>query len=234
MKTLNLPMAMILCLLFVETDAWCQDWPGLDRYREENASLGPPVPGENRVVFMGNSITEFWSQHSPGFFNVKPYINRGISGQTSPQMLLRFRADVIDLEPAVVVILAGINDIAGNTGPSTLKMILDNIVSMAELAMANGIKVVLCSVLPAREFDWSPGREPAEKIIALNDMIRDYAGENNIIYLDYYSSMVDEWNGLKEAYSEDGVHPNAAGYRIMEPLAEQAIIKALAGKQQGR
>jgi lysophospholipase L1-like esterase len=149
-------------------------------------------------------------------------------------MLLRFRADVIDLEPAVVVILAGINDIAGNTGPSTLKMILDNIVSMAELAMANGIKVVLCSVLPAREFDWSPGREPAEKIIALNDMIRDYAGENNIIYLDYYSSMVDEWNGLKEAYSEDGVHPNAAGYRIMEPLAEQAIIKALAGKQQGR
>ncbi|MCX6225781.1 MAG: SGNH/GDSL hydrolase family protein [Bacteroidia bacterium] len=206
------------------------DWAGLNRFRDENAKLGLPAIGENRVVFMGNSITEAWETISPDFFAGKPYIDRGISGQTSPQMLLRFRADVIDLKPAVVLIMAGINDIAGNTGPSTLEMIEDNIISMAELAKANGIKPVLCSVMPAYDFPWNRGSKPAEKIVALNKLIRNYAEKNGIIYLDYYSSTVDSRKGLKSEYSEDGVHPNVAGYKVMAPLAEAAIAKALLQK----
>ena len=157
----------------------------------------------------------------------KPYVNRGISGQTTPQMLVRFRADVIGLKPAVVVILAGTNDIAGNTGPSTIEMIMDNIVSMTELAQANGIKVVLSSVLPVFDYPWKPGLNPAEKIAALNKFIKNYADKNGIVYLDYYSSMVDERKGLKDEYTSDGVHPNEAGYKVMEPLAEEAIEKVL-------
>jgi len=206
------------------------DWPHLARYRAENEKLGLPVAGEKRVVFMGNSITEGWIYSSPEFFGGRPYIDRGISGQTTPQMLVRFRPDVIDLKPKVVVILAGINDIAGNTGPSTLEMIEANIASMSELAKVHGIKVVLSSVLPAYDFPWNPGVFPAEKILALNQWVKKYATDNGFIYLDYYSSMVDERKGLKKEYSEDGVHPNKAGYKVMEPLAEKAIEKALNSK----
>jgi len=199
------------------------DWPNLNRYREANEKLGSPAPGEKRVVFMGNSITDAWINASPEFFEGKAYIDRGISGQTTPQMLIRFRQDVINLEPKVVVILAGTNDIAGNTGPSTLEMIEDNLASMAELGKSNGITVILCSVLPAYDYPWKPGLEPAEKIVTLNKWIKDYAAKNDLIYLDYYSSMVDERKGMKEAYSRDGVHPNKEGYKIMEALVEKAI-----------
>lgn len=203
------------------------DWPNLARYRDDNAKIGLPAAGENRIVFMGNSITDGWSQVSPGFFEGKPYVNRGIGGQTTPQMLVRFRQDVINLNPKAVVILAGTNDIAGNTGPSTLEMIEDNIASMAELAKANGIKVILASVLPVYDYPWKPGLHPVEKITTLNNWIKNYAEKNGMIYLDYYAAMVDARKGLPAKYSKDGVHPNEAGYRVMEPLAEQAIAKAL-------
>ena len=176
---------------------------------------------------MGNSITEGWGRLNPEFFEGKPYINRGISGQTTPQMLVRFRSDVIHLKPAVVVILAGTNDIAGNTGFSTLEMIRDNIISMVELAKCNGIKVILCSVLPALDYPWKPGVEPADKIIALNAMLKDYANENGLVYSDYYAAMVDNHKGLNSDYTTDGVHPTKAGYLIMDSLAEEAIHKAL-------
>ncbi len=179
---------------------------------------------------MGDSITEFWSVTSPDFFTGKPYVNRGISGQTTPQMLIRFRPDVIALKPAVVVLLAGINDIAGNTGPSTLEMITDNIFSMAELAKANHIKVILCSVLPAFDFPWKTGLKPAEKVVELNKMIKQYADANGILYLDYYSAMANDQKGLKADYSGDGVHPNKTGYEIMNPLVEKAIAKVLSTK----
>ncbi|NOU19262.1 MAG: acylhydrolase [Bacteroidales bacterium] len=219
-----------LLLIFMIELSEAQDWADLNRYKYENIKLGLPSPEENRIVFMGNSITEGWGNIYPSFFSGKSYINRGISGQTTPQMLIRFRPDVINLKPAVVVILAGTNDIAGNTGLSTLGMIMDNIVSMAELAIANHIKVILCSVLPAFDYPWKPGLNPAEKIVELNKLIKNYADKNGIIYLDYYSSMVDELKGLKKEYSEDGVHPNLLGYKIMSPLAEEAIKKALAQK----
>jgi len=157
----------------------------------------------------------------------KSYINRGISGQTTPQMLIRFRPDVVNLKPKVVVILAGTNDIAGNTGPSTLEMIEDNIASMVEIAKANNIKVVLCSVLPAFEYPWKPELEPAQKIVDLNKSIKEYSIKNEIIYVDYFTPMADEHNGLKKEFSEDGVHPNINGYKIMEPLVENAIKVAL-------
>jgi lysophospholipase L1-like esterase len=203
------------------------DWANLARFREDNQKVGLPVPGENRIVFMGNSITEGWSITMPDFFKGKPYVSRGISGQTTPQMLIRFRPDVVDLKPAVVVILAGINDIAGNTGPSTQEMIQDNIASMVEIAQANGIRVVLSSVLPAWDFPWKPGMQPAEKVIALNTWIKTYALATGCVYLDYFSPMVDERHGLKAEYTYDGVHPNLAGYKVMAPLAEKAIQQAL-------
>jgi lysophospholipase L1-like esterase len=203
------------------------DWPYLNCYRDDNKKLGLPSAGEKRVVFMGNSITEGWKYMRPEYFTGKPYICRGISGQTTPQMLIRFRPDVIALKPEVVLILAGINDIAGNTGPSTLEMIEDNLTSMAELAKVNGIKVILCSVLPAYDFPWNPGVFPADKIILLNTWIKEYAATNGFTYLDYYSSMVDERKGLTAEFSEDGVHPNVAGYKVMEHLAEIEIAKAL-------
>lgn len=218
---------ILLGMMFFSWNTEAQDWPNLARFKAENEKLGEPAKKEKRVVFMGNSITEGWSQHHPEFFKDKPYVNRGISGQTTPQMLIRFRPDVVGLQPKVVVILAGINDIAGNTGPSTLKMIADNIKSMAELAMANKIKVVLCSVLPANDFPWNPGTEPANKVIELNRMIETYAEENKIIYVDYFSAMVDDQKGLINELTYDGVHPNAKGYKVMEPLVEAAIKKAL-------
>jgi len=221
------PLLIIIISLFMQEISNAQDWANLKRFRDENIKLGPPLPGEKRIVFMGNSITEGWSNHYPDFFAGKPYINRGISGQTTPQMLIRFRPDVISLRPAVVVILAGTNDIAGNTGPSTLEMILDNIISMVEIAQANNIKVILCSVLPAFDYPWKPGLDPAEKIPVLNKMIADYATRNNILYLDYFSTMADEKKGLKEEYTYDGVHPNRNGYIVMSSLAEKAIEKTL-------
>jgi len=204
------------------------DWADLRRYRDDNARLGAPAPGEQRVVFMGNSITELWQSLDSGFFAGRSYVNRGVSGQTTPQMLVRFRQDVIDLHPSVVVLLGGINDIAENTGPTTLEAILGNIASMAELARANGITVVLCSVLPASDFTWHHGLEPGPKIAALNAMIRQYADANHLVFIDYYPTMVDGRGGLKAELTTDGVHPNLAGYRAMEPIARTGIEAALA------
>lgn len=203
-----------------------QDWANLKRFQEENKKLGKQTPDSYspRVVFMGNSITEGWLGQSPEYFTKNTsYINRGISGQTSPQMLLRFRQDVVQLEPNVVVILAGTNDIAGNTGPSTLEMIQNNIASMCEIAEANGIDVVLCSILPAYDFLWKTGLEPADKIKKMNQWIKEYASVNEWMYVDYYSALVDERGGLPSKYSGDGVHPNKAGYAIMERILEQAL-----------
>ncbi len=207
--------------------AYAQDWANLKEFQKQNAELEIGKEGEDRVVFMGNSITIGWLRSRPTFWEGKPYVNRGISGQTTPQMLLRFRQDVIALHPRVVVILAGTNDIAGNTGPTTLEMIVDNIKSMAELAHANGIKVIVSSTLPAYDYPWKPGMEPAEKIVSLNKMLKTYASEKNHVYLDYFTAMVDERNGLPPKYAADEVHPTEEGYRVMEPLVEAAIAKAL-------
>lgn len=225
MKTLSFLIGFLL-LNF----SFSQDWANLNRFKEENAQLKPTKPGEHRIVFMGNSITEGWLWAKPEFFANKPYINRGIGGQTTPQMLLRFRQDVINLSPTVVVILAGINDIAENTGPSTIEMIANNIKSMAELAQINNVRVILCSVLPAYDFPWRPGLEPSKKVIKLNETIKAYAEEQGFVFVDYFSSMVNQNNGLKEELGNDGVHPNIAGYTIMEPLIEQGILKALNSK----
>ncbi len=208
-----------------------KDWAFLKKYSDENKNLPAVAPGEKRVVFMGNSITEFWKTVDGDFFaRNKSFIDRGISGQTTPQMLVRFRNDVIDLKPAVVVILAGTNDIAGNTGPITIENIFGNIVSMVELARANNIKVILCSVLPVYEYPWSPGLEPAEKIVKLNSLLKSYSEKNKIVYVDYFSAMADGRKGMKAEYSPDGVHPNLQGYKIMDGLIEKAISGVLKTK----
>jgi len=205
-----------------------KDWANFKKYSDENINLPAVASGEKRVVFMGNSITEFWKTIDGDFFvKNKSFIDRGISGQTTPQMLVRFRNDVINLNPSVVVILAGTNDIAGNTGPTTLEDIFGNIASMAELAKANKIKVILCSVLPVFNYPWSPGLEPAGKIMKLNDMLQSYSKKNKIVYVDFHSPMADEKNGLKAEYSPDGVHPNLKGYKVMDDLIEKAISSAL-------
>jgi len=200
------------------------DWPQLARYADANAALPATQPG--RVVFYGDSITDAWTRNGGKFFPGKPYVNRGISGQTTEQMVVRFRQDVIDLHPQTVVILAGTNDIAGNTGPETPAMIEDNFRSMVDLARASNIRVVLASVLPAAGYPWRPSAgNPADKIRALNDWLRSYAASQNITYLDYYSAMAGPDGGMKPGISIDGVHPNAAGYAIMEPLAEKALAQ---------
>jgi len=203
------------------------DWPALGKYRDANAALGAPSRGEDRVVFMGNSITEGWAPLFAKQFPGKPYVGRGISGQTTPQMLLRFRQDVIALHPKVVVILGGTNDIAGNTGASTLEMIEDNLMSMTELARANGIRVVLGSVLPAYDYPWRKGLEPAPKIVALNTWMKAYAARVGAVYADFHSPMADERQGLKAELTRDGVHPTEAGYAVMAPIVELAIAAAL-------
>lgn len=204
-----------------------QDWACLKCFAEANGKVEPPREGEDRVVFMGNSITIGWSHLNPEFFEGKPYINRGISGQTTPQMLIRFRPDVINLKPKVVVILAGTNDIAGNTGYTSVETIFGNLVSMAELAKANGIRVVLSSVLPVYEYAWRPGMDPVTRIAELNQRIKEYAKQNNLVYVDYYTPMADERKGLKASLTLDGVHPTKAGYLVMDPLVEKAIAEAL-------
>jgi lysophospholipase L1-like esterase len=235
MKTLCLAIALMMVNAAEgngqsQPDPLRTDWPNLAKYHDANAQLGRPQKGEDRIVFIGNSITEGWTQYFPTMFAGKPYINRGIGGQTTPQMLIRFRQDVIALEPTVVVILAGINDIAGNTGPSTLEMIEDNLASMTELAQSNGIRVVLSSVLPAIDFPWRPGLEPAPKVIALNKWIKDYAAKRGAVYLDYHSAMSDANGGMRAGLASDGVHPTETGYRVMVPLVEQAIERALRKK----
>lgn len=202
------------------------DWANLARYREENARIAV-TPAAGRVVFYGNSITEGWAKLFAKQFPGKPYIGRGISGQTTPQMLVRFRQDVVALAPKVVVILAGTNDIAGNTGPSTIEMIEDNLASMAEIAQANGIRVVLSSVLPVYDYPWKRGLEPAPKIVALNAWMKQYAATHNAVYLDYHSAMSDARQGMRPDLAYDGVHPNEAGYRVMASLAEKAIAEAM-------
>jgi lysophospholipase L1-like esterase len=212
------------------------DWPNLARYREANAKLTGPAKNEQRVVFMGDSITDMWVlPQFGGFFPAKPYIGRGIGGQTTPQMLLRFRSDVIALQPRVVVILAATNDIAGNTGPITVEETEGNLASMSQLARANGIRVVLSSVMPVSNYghdrDGHPTdmriKRPPEKILELNAWIKKFAAEKGHVYLDYFTAMVDEHGLLKKELSEDGLHPNAAGYAMMAPLAENAIQEAL-------
>jgi lysophospholipase L1-like esterase len=221
-------------------DKILHDWPNLARYAEANAALATPAKFEMRVVFMGDSITDAWvGPEYGGFFPGKPYIDRGISGQTTPQMLIRFRPDVIALQPKTVVILAGTNDIAGNTGPMTLGQIEANLASMAELAKANKIRVVLASVLPVSNYghdrqgnplDMRINRPP-EKILELNTWIKRYVVDNGHTYLDYFSAMVDVQGLLKRDLSEDGLHPNTKGYAVMSPLAEQAIHAALKKKR---
>lgn len=220
-------MLASLLITFATNYGTAQDWPNLAEFEVANSTLEAPKEGEDRVVFMGNSITIGWINSRPEFFEGKAWINRGIGGQTTPQMLVRFRQDVIDLKPKVVVLLAGTNDIAGNTGPSTIPMIMDNIKGMAEMAHANGIKVILSSTLPAYDYPWKTGLKPAPKIIALNKMIKEYCDEKGHIYLDYFSAMVDERDGLPKKYAEDEVHPTVAGYKVMEPLVEAAIAQTL-------
>ena len=204
------------------------DWPNLSRYQDENRSVGIPEKGKQRVVFMGDSITEEWSNLYPDYFDTKAYINRGIGGQTTPQMLIRFKPDVIDLEPDIVVILAGANDIAGNTGPSNVKMITDNIFSMAELARAHQIKVVLSSILPVFEYEWAKEiKDVPATIDSVNDELKKYVNDHGLVYLDYFSPMVDQRKGLNKDYTYDGVHPNQDGYILMSSLAEKVLSRLL-------
>ena len=219
-------ISLVACSTLAQSSALAQqDWPNMARYSAENAKLPAPRRGENRVVFMGDSITDGWriTVSFPG----KPYVNRGISGQTTPQMLIRFRPDVVALKLKVVVILAGINDIAGNTGPTTLEAIEDNLMSMVDIAQANGIAVVLASVTPAFDFPWKKGMEPVGKIRTLNTWIKTYAADHGAVYLDYYTALVDDVGAFKSGLTTDGVHPNAKGYEVMAPLADKAIAQAL-------
>lgn len=222
MKNMRKWFVLAMCMLATSSLFSQQnDWAQFGRYAEANKSVETPT----RVVFMGNSITDGWWNTDSLFFQNNRYIGRGIGGQTTAQMLVRFRADVIDLQPKAVVILAGTNDIAQNNGYIAPENILGNIISMAELAKANNIDVVLCSILPAYEYGWRKGLEPADKIIALNKMIKEYAGRHNLTYVDYHSALKDERNGLPEKYSKDGVHPTMDGYKIMERLISEALEK---------
>ena len=213
--------------LFQKNNVTAQDWPNLGKYQEANAALKTADSQEQRVVFMGNSITEGWLQANPSFFEGKPYVNRGIGGQTTPQMVLRFRQDVIDLNPKVVVILAGTNDIAENTGPITLEQIRDNMLSMVQLAKGNGIVPIVSSVLPAYDYPWRPGKQPNIKIPRLNTMLRQMCMEQEVPYLDYFSAMTDDRNGLPAQYTTDEVHLTKEGYAVMEKLVEKAIEDAM-------
>lgn len=211
--------------VYIQGGGTLMDWAHLKKYEQSNSEL-KKINDPNRVVFMGNSITEGWSFLDKDFFINNPFVNRGIGGQTTPQMLIRFKPDVVNLNPKAVVILAGINDIAENTGPVTIENIAENIISMAEIAKANEIKVFICSTLPAIDFPWSPGMEPGPKVIKLNSILKNYCNSNNIPYVDYFSAMSDDKGGLKVpeyTTADDLVHPNLAGYKVMEKI----ILKAL-------
>jgi len=210
------------------TSLVAQDWANLNKFEQKNSTIKPPLKKEHRVVFMGNSITENWIKTDPDYFVKNPYISRGISGQVTSQMLIRFRPDVINLQPDIVVILAGTNDIAQNKGPITLDKIAGNIFSMIELAQAHKIKVVLCSVLPSNKYLWRPDIKPADQIIKLNAMLKKYAKENRVTYVDFYPLMVNKNKGLRKDYGMDGkdtVHPNMKGYKIMEAEVDKIIDK---------
>ena len=210
------------------TQAENSDWANLGYYEKRNRELGFPDENEKRIVFMGDSITEEWGNLYPEFFSGNYYINRGIGGQTTPQMLIRFKPDAINLKPYAIIILAGTNDIAGNTGPSTVKMITDNIFSMAELAIAYEIKVVLSSILPVYQYPWVDDvLDPPSSIDSINSKIKEYVENKGLVYLDYYSSMVDDRKGLKLELTGDGVHPNKAGYRVMSAIADEIISQVL-------
>ena len=211
--------------VYIQGGGTLMDWAHLKKYEQSNSEL-KKINDPNRVVFMGNSITEGWSFLDKDFFINNPFVNRGIGGQTTPQMLIRFKPDVVNLNPKAVVILAGINDIAENTGPVTIENIAENIISMVEIAKANNIKVLICSTLPAIDFPLSPGMEPGPKVIKLNSILKNYCDSNNIPYVDYFSAMSDEKGGLKVpeyTTADDLVHPNLAGYKVMEKI----ILKAL-------
>ena len=228
MKAQTVIWAMVSMLgFFNPSNASAQDWPNLEKYKNANAELSAPSENENRVVFMGNSITEGWSKANPDFFKNNPYVNRGISGQTTPQMVLRFRQDVIDLKPKIVVILAGTNDIAGNTGPMTLEQIRDNMLTMVELAKANNISPIVCSVLPAYDYPWRPGKQPNIKIPKLNLLLKQMAEDQGVMYLDYYWTMADERSGLPKELTTDEVHLTKEGYSVMEKMVQEAIAKAI-------
>ena len=227
---------ILLCAGYVwaqtsqQTKQALEDWPNLGRYRSENEALPPASSAEQRVVFFGDSITDAWgrSEKTGVFFPGKPYVNRGISGQTTAQMLIRFQQDVVHLHPAAVVILAGTNDIAGNTGPTTNAMVEDNFASMADIARQSGIKVILASITPAYAYPWKPGVAPVERILALNKWLEGaIVPVRELVYLDYYSAMVDAKGAMLPGLSSDGVHPTAKGYEVMAPLAERAIAEAL-------
>ena len=215
----------LICVLFLCCIplSYGQDWAQLQHFKMANDSLTVPAKGEKRIVFMGNSITIGWKNADPEYFSEHPYVNRGISGQTTPQMLLRFRQDVIELKPFAVVILAGTNDVAGNTGSMTNKQIMDNLISMSQLAKAHDIKVVLCSILPAFDYPWRPGLQPNVRIPQLNTEIKAYAQENGHTFVDYFSAMTDGKDGLRSDLGYDGVHPNREGYDVMKPILETAL-----------
>lgn len=212
----------------VQKEDFSDDWAALSKYQKENDSLSTPNKDEKRVVFLGSSIFEFWKQKDPQYFNNGSYHDRGISGQISPQLLIRFRQDVINLKPKAVIILAGSNDLAGNKGHVSNETVMNNIKSMAELARKNRIKVILCKYLPIYEYPWNKNlKGVADQIISLNNEIVSYAKANRFVILDYWTPLVDERNGQKAAYTTDGVHPNLAGYKVMEKVTEEAIDKAL-------
>jgi lysophospholipase L1-like esterase len=237
---LLLPALLLSASVFAQTDTtnkavasitkedFKDDWADLHHYEAENKTLPTSAPNNKRVVFLGSSIFEFWKTRMPQYFlDHKDYIDRGISGQISPQLLIRFRQDVIDLKPKAVIILAGSNDIAGTTGHVTNQRIMDNIKSMVQLAQANNIKPILCAYLPVYDYPWRKGLHPAEKIIALNKEIQAYAIANKLMVIDYFTPLADSRNGQKEELTIDGVHPNAAGYKIMAKITDEAINKTI-------
>lgn len=227
MKHLLYGIVFLLSANFIQAQNKQEDWANFARFDSVNQMVRQLPQNGRKAVFMGNSITQGWIDHDPSYFSSNNYINRGISGQTSSQMLIRFRKDVIDLHPKAVVILAGTNDIAGNTGYISLDNILGNLMSMCELAKAHHIKPILCSLLPASDYPWSRGKHPDIEIPKLNAMIKNYVTKNNIAYVDYFSTMTDGKNGLPKNISEDGVHPNLAGNKIMERVLKPIIEKAL-------
>ncbi|MFC4211488.1 GDSL-type esterase/lipase family protein [Pedobacter lithocola] len=229
-KLFLLVILFSVCNLYAQNvkEDFSDDWANLTKYQKENELLGLPKKGEKRVVFLGSSIFEFWKDKDPEYFANHAYVDRGISGQISAQLLIRFRQDVINLKPKAVIILAGSNDLAGSKGHVTNETIMNNVKSMAELARKNNIKVILCKYLPVYEYPWNKNlKGAAEQIISLNKNIVAYATENHFTVLDYFTPLVDEKNGQKAEYTTDGVHPNLAGYKIMEAVTDAAIMKAI-------